>query len=239
MKRGAFRRLAGRMWDDIPAEAREGVEGVTVIDEPLGHPDFPTVYTLGECVTEAWPDGYGEGDVRSELLLYYGSFRALAELDSAFDWEDELWETILHELLHHREAAAGQSGLDDFDWAEEQNLLRWEGLEFDPAFYTAVPAGPDGVVRLDSEMFLETTLGPEDAEASFEWRGRAYTVRVPLDVEHAFVGMANLAAGRLCLVVKRRRSWWRALARGARPLPVELWRSALPVPAPEARHAGG
>ena len=230
MKRAAFRRLAGRMWDEIPVEAREGVEGVTVVDEPLEHPDFPDVYTLGECVTESWPDGYGEGDVRSELILYHGSFRALADLDSAFDWEEELWETILHELLHHREAAAGQSGLDDFDWAEEQNLLRWEGLAYDPGFYTVVPMGPDGVVRLDSEMFLETTVGPEEVEAGFEWRGRSYTVRVPRDVELAFVGVANLAAGRLCLVVKRRRSPWRRLARRRAP-PVELWRSALPVPA--------
>lgn len=218
------------MWDEIPPEAHEGVERVTVVEEALTHPDFPDVYTLGECVTDTWPDGYGEGDVRSELLLYHGSFQGLARVDPAFDWEDELWETILHELLHHREAAAGQSGLDDFDWAEEQNLLRWAGLEFDPTFYRAVPAGPDGVVRLDSELFVESTVTRDGVEAGFEWRGGLYTVRLPLDVDFAYVGVANLAGGRLTVVARRHRPWWRRLGSGGTGRPVELWRSALPAP---------
>ncbi|MFV1988119.1 MAG: hypothetical protein ACC682_12620 [Gemmatimonadota bacterium] len=229
MNRVAFGELAGRMWDDIPAEAREGVERVTVVDDVLTHPDSSEVFTLGECVTQSWPDGYSEGAVRSELLLYHGSFAALADEDAAFDWADELWETILHELLHHREAAARQSGLDDFDWAEEQNRLRWNGWPFDPAFYTVVPAGPDGVVRLDSELFLETVITPEAAEAGFEWRDEAYTVRVPIDVTVAFVEVTNLAGGRLCLVVRRRRRWWRSFGRPHTGPPVELWRSALPA----------
>ena len=110
MNLAEFETLAGGMWDDIPAVARQGVDRVTVVEEPLSHPDFGDVFTLGECVTETWPDGFGEGDVRSELLLYHGSFAALASRDPAFEWEEELWETILHELLHHREAAAGQRG---------------------------------------------------------------------------------------------------------------------------------
>ncbi len=230
MNRAAFGELAGRMWDEIPVGAREGVERVMIVEEPLAHPDSPAVYTMGECVTQSWPDGYGEGDVRSELLLYHGSFAALAAEDPAFDWSDELWETILHELLHHRDAAAGQSGLDDFDWAEEQNRLRWDGRPFDPAFYTVVPVGPDGVVRLDSELFLETVVTPDASDAAFEWRGEAYTVRVPADVAIAFVGVMNLAGGRLCLVVRRRRPWWRSLGRPDTGPPVECWRSALPAP---------
>lgn len=217
------------MWDEIPVAAREGVEGVTIVDEPLPHPDFPDVYTLGECVTESWPDGYGEGDVRSELLLYHGSFAALAELDPAFDWADELWETILHELLHHREAAAGQSGLDEFDWAEEQNRLRWAGRGFDPGFYRVVPAGPDGVVRLDSELFVESVVTRNDGAAVFEWRERRYTVRIPGEIETAFVQVLNLAGGRLTVVVRRRKPWWRAAVPGRSAPPAELRRSALPV----------
>ncbi len=217
------------MWDEIPEEARAGVEGVSIVDDPLPHPEFAEVYTLGECVTESWPDGYGEGDVRSELILYHGSFQGLADLDPAFDWADELWETILHELLHHREAAAGQSGLDEFDWAEEQNLLRWAGRGFDPGFYRAVPAGPDGVVRLDSELFVESIVRRGEDSAVFEWRGRRYTVRVPPEVETAFVEVLNLAGGRLSIAVRRRRSWWRSLVPGGPEPPVELRRSALPA----------
>jgi hypothetical protein len=235
VKRGAFRKLAGRMWDEIPAAAREGVEALTVVDEALPHPEFADVYTLGECVTDVWPSGYGDGDTRSELVLYHGSFRALADLDPGFDWADEMWETILHELLHHREAAAGQSGLDDFDWAEEQNLLRWAGLEYDPSFYRAVPAGSDGVVRLDSELFIESLVPPGSDEAVFRWRDHAYSVRVPADVQTAFVQVVNLAGGRLSVVMRRRRPWWAIWRRTATGWPAELARSALPLPADPTR----
>jgi len=182
VNRQEFGERAGRMWDEIPADARVGIKAVTIVDSPPEHSDFPDVYTLGECVTDVWPSGYGEGESRSELILYYGSFVALAELDPAFDWADELWETILHELLHHRETSAGQSGLEDFDWAEEQNRRRWDGGGFDPGFYKVVPAGPDGVVRLDSELFVESIMRPADSEAEFAWRGRSYRVRVPRNV---------------------------------------------------------
>ncbi|MDH3734835.1 MAG: metallopeptidase family protein [Gemmatimonadota bacterium] len=225
----AFSDLAGRMWDEIPPAAREGVERVTIVAEPLRHPDFEDVYTLGECVTDSWPDGYGEGDVRSELLLYHGSFEALAARDLSFEWAEELWETILHELLHHREAAAGESGLDEFDWAEEQNRLRWAGRPFDPAFHDAVPADADGVIRLDSELFVVCLLGGSDEEAVFDWREKRYTVRVPKDVVAAFVQVTNLAGGRMTLVVRRRPSWWRRLVGSAAGPPVELRRSALPA----------
>ena len=231
MKRGAFRELAGRMWDEIPEEAREGVEALTVVDEAAPHPEFADVYTMGECLTDVWPSGYGDGETRSELVLYHGSFRALADLDPGFDWAGEMWETILHELLHHREAAAGQSGLDDFDWAEEQNLLRWEGLDYDPTFYHAVPAGPDGVVRLDSELFVESVVPVGDDEAVFEWREHRYGVRVPADVPVAFIRVVNLAGGRLSVVAYRRRPWWARWRRGPAVWPAELARSALPLPA--------
>lgn len=230
MKRAAFARLAGRMWDDIPEPVRQGVDGLTVEGRALPHPEYEDVYTLGECVTEDWPSAFGgEGDTRSELVLYHGSFAALARLDPEFDWEGELWETILHELLHHREAAAGESGLEDFDWAEEQNLRRLAGEPFDPDFYRAVPAGPDGVVRLDSESFLEAAVPEGRPDVPFTWRGHAYTVEVPVESGLAFVEVENLAGGRLCVVARRRRPWWRRLAGGGRAVPEELRRRALPA----------
>ncbi len=198
------------MWNDIPAEVREGVDGMTIEQRPARHPDFEWVYTMGECFTEAWPSGAGgDGDVRSELILYHGSFRALAEEDPDFDWEGELWETILHELLHHRESAAGEVGLDVVDWANEQNLRRHAGEPFDPDFCRAVPSGPDGVVRLESELFVESIVPERADEAVFDWRGRRYAVEAPPYANLAFVEVGNLAAGRLCVIVRRRRPWWR------------------------------
>ncbi len=226
-----FERRARQLWEEIPEAAREGVEALAVEADVLAHPDFDWVYTMGECVTAAWPSGFGgEGDTRSELVLYHGSFQTLAEEDAAFDWEGELWETILHELLHHREAAAGESSLDDLDWAEEQNFRRLAGEPFDPDFCRAVPAGTDGAVRLDSELFVESTVSQRAGEAVFEWRKNDYSVRVPA-AARAFVEVRNLAGGRLCVVVQRRRPWWRfgSLQRGESSV-VEIVRSALPLP---------
>jgi predicted Zn-dependent protease with MMP-like domain len=127
-----FEALAARLWRRIPEELKEGVEALVIEEKELGHPTLGGIYTLGECVTESWPSGYGDGgDVRSELVLYYGSFLALSFEDDAFEWEEEIWETITHELLHHREAAAGESALDDMDWATDQNFLRLADRPFD------------------------------------------------------------------------------------------------------------
>lgn len=227
-----FRRRAGEMWDEIPDPVKEGVEALSVEERAEPHPSLEGVYTLGECVTEDWPSQYGgPGDTRSHLVLYHGSFRALSEQDPAFDWEGELWETILHELLHHREAAAGESGLDEYDWAMENNQRRYAGETFDPAFYRAVPPGPDGTRRLESEIFIETAV-PEDArQARFSWRGRDYTVRVPPGERPAFVQVRNLARGRLWVVVRTRRPWWLRFLPAGEGEPVHLVRRALPAPA--------
>ena len=92
-----FEALAARLWQRIPEELKEGVEALVIEEKELGHPTLGGVYTLGECVTESWPSGYGDGgDVRSELVLYYGSFLALSFEDDAFEWEEEIWETITH-----------------------------------------------------------------------------------------------------------------------------------------------
>ena len=218
------------MWHEIPAEAREGVDGLTIEPKAASHPDFHWVYTMGECLTEAWPSGAGgDGDVRSELVLYHGSFRALAGEDPDFDWEGELWETILHELLHHRESAAGEAGLDEVDWAHEQNLRRLAGEPFDPDFCRAVPSGPDGVVKLESELFVESVISERADEAVFEWRGRRYAVEAPIYANRAFVEVPNLAGGRLCVIIRRRIPWWR-FGRGKNYRPAEVSLRAYPVP---------
>ena len=226
-----FETAARRMWHEIPAEAREGVDGLTIEPEAASHPDFGWVYTMGECLTEAWPSGAGgDGDVRSELVLYHGSFRALAEDDPDFDWEGELWETILHELLHHRESAAGEAGLDEVDWAHEQNLRRLAGEPFDPDFCRAVPSGPDGVVKLESELFVESVIAENADEAVFEWRGRRYAVEAPVYANRAFVEVPNLAGGRLCVIIRRRPPWWR-FGRGKNYRPAQVSLPAYPLPA--------
>lgn len=231
MRLGRFRDLAARMFDDIPPDFRAGVIDLAVETGAPGHPTLPGIWTMGECLTEDWPDGLGGiGETQSRIVLYYGSFRELAAEDPVFDWEAELWETIVHELLHHREAAAVESGLDELDWAVDQNFLRHAGLPFDPDFYRAAPADEEGAVRLEGETFVEAAPAPGETDATFHWRGNDWTVRVPPDVDRVFVHVRNLAGGRLRVVVRRRVSAWRRLVGLARPAPSgPLERRALPV----------
>ncbi|MGH7505187.1 MAG: metallopeptidase family protein [Longimicrobiales bacterium] len=102
-----FERHARSEWDRIPDRYREGIDGLVVERDAKPHPDAPDVYTLGECVTEAYPSDFGGPDtIRSAVVLYYGSFLRLSRLDETFDWEEEVWETLTHELQHHLESLA-------------------------------------------------------------------------------------------------------------------------------------
>jgi hypothetical protein len=226
-----FTDLAGRMYDDIPADFRLGVSGVSVERDARSHPALSGIWTLGECVTDQWPDATGGiGDTRSEIVLYYGSFREVAVGDPRFDWEAELWETMLHELLHHREAAADEDGLDVFDWAADQNFRRLEGLEFDPLFHRYLPADEAGHRRLEGETFVDLVIGPSDRLAVFTWRDTDWSVSVPLEAALLWSRVRNLAGGRLWVIVERKRPWWQRLSRRSH---LELWemdRRALPAP---------
>ncbi len=236
MNAGRFRAEAARMFAEIPEAFRAGVVDLVVEMGAPEHPALPGIWTMGECITEDWPDGTGGvADTQSRIVLYHGSFRNIARDDPGFDWEAELWETIVHELLHHREAAAAESGLDAFDWAVDQNFLRHAGQPFDPDFYRAVPSDEDGAVRLDGETFVEAFPDPGEQSVTFDWREHRYAMRVPPDLDLAFVRVRNLAGGRLWVVVRRRIRWWRRVLRAAERGPVAmLERRALPAPGSQA-----
>lgn len=51
----------------------------------------------------------GFEDLGRHIALYYGSFLEVA--GEGFDWEAEVWETLLHELRHHLESLAGRDDL--------------------------------------------------------------------------------------------------------------------------------
>ncbi|MDQ3557568.1 MAG: metallopeptidase family protein, partial [Gemmatimonadota bacterium] len=131
-----FDRRAREIFDGIPPDFREGVDGIDVRPDAVPHPALPEIYTLGECLTEHYPSEFGgPGEVLSTVVLYHGSFRRLAELDPEWDWEQELWETVTHEVRHHLESLAADDALEVQDYAEDQNFARREGASFDPFFY--------------------------------------------------------------------------------------------------------
>lgn len=160
-----FERRAHEMFDGIPPEYRGGVEYVAVSEETVPHPELPEVYTLGECATGELDLGLEMPDhVRSGVHLYYGSFAALAEQDPAFDWEGELYETLTHEIRHHRESTAGEDTLEDFDYAADENFKRREGVAYDPLFYRSGEPLDDGGWEVDGDVFAEITLSASEFE---------------------------------------------------------------------------
>ena len=151
-----FEELAFAHWDRIPDEYREGIDGVRVMRRAHAHGDLPDVYTMGECVTESYPSDYGGPDtIRSAVVLYYGSFAALAEQDDDFDWEGELWETLTHELRHHLESLAAEDALEGVDYAADENFKRSDGESYDPLFYRSgervAPEQSPRLLRIDEE----------------------------------------------------------------------------------------
>ena len=126
MRYADFDRAARRAYKEIPPEYLEGVAGLVVSREAMPDPILPEVFTLGECLTEDHPSAYeGPETTRSTVILYWGSFRAMAQADADFDWEGELWETLTHELRHHLESLAGDDALEI---AAVQTVFFWGAL---------------------------------------------------------------------------------------------------------------
>jgi hypothetical protein len=224
-----FDRRAHEIFDEIPPEYREGVDGLVVEAEVLEHPSLPGIYTLGECRSEFYPSEYGgAGEVRSIVVLHYGSFRELAATDESFDWEEELWETITHEVRHHLESLASEDALEVQDYVEDQNFARREGEPFDPFFYREGRQLAERAWEVDDDVFVEHEVEPAPATGGAGQRGgevvfslpgqrpgRARRYRVarpePLGDVH-FVTLSGVRSrrhhrGELVLVLIRRRGW--------------------------------
>ncbi len=208
MQLADFRALVERLQRDIPPEFQGGVVAVEVSPKTLPHPVRAEIYTLGECIPLEW-SGSG-ADLQSRVVLYHGSFQALAKLsEGAFDWRAEAWETLTHELRHHLEWRANVAALEAYDWAAEQNFARHEGEAFDAAFYKSGERLADGVYKVDDDVFVERGAGSGE-RVEVTWHGRRYRVSPPRDAKSpAFLtldGLAEPPPGDAVLVILRRAS---------------------------------
>lgn len=211
----AFDREARQVFEEIPERYRDGVDGLTVHRRALGHPRFPGIYTLGECVTESYPSSWeGPETVRSTVLLYWGSFRALARLDPRFDWSEQIWETLTHELRHHLESLADTDDLHGVDYAMEQTFQRYEGLDFEPGYYRHGDRIGPGIFAVEDEVYMEQTWKTADFEQvdriRFTWAGRNYEIPHPEvlgDLHFVRIVDGVPAPPYLELVLVRRSSW--------------------------------
>jgi Zincin-like metallopeptidase len=120
-----FQRTAEVMLSEIPEEFTKGLQGLHVLEQTKVELDLVGVYCLGEYL-DPGEDSFlgGNPGLGRHIALYYGSFQALAQSDPAFDWEDELWETLTHELQHHVESLAGDGSLIEADRRRDANFRK-------------------------------------------------------------------------------------------------------------------
>jgi hypothetical protein len=179
MRLADFRSLVDRLKSEVPAAYLDGIAEIAVSPQALPHPTRAEIYTLGECIPLEW-SGSG-ADLHSRVVLYHGSFAALAALSEpgGFDWRTETWETLTHELRHHLEWRANASALEAYDWAAEQNFARQEGEMFDPTFYREGERLAPGIYKVDDDIFVEQQPPPAGRPLELSWHGRRYRAGVP------------------------------------------------------------
>jgi predicted Zn-dependent protease with MMP-like domain len=208
----AFEAAAQAAWERIPEQYKAGIDALVIEESSHTHPEHDEFFTLGECVTEAYPSEIGGPDtIRSAVVLYYGSFAEVAREADDFPWEAEIEETLLHELQHHLEQLADDEELTDLDHAVEENFKRVEGQAFDPFFYRAGQPLGDGLFRVEHDVFVELAV-PRSAPAhfEFEWADEHFRVPIPQsDADVLFVVIEQEmpdVPGDFCVVRVRRMS---------------------------------
>lgn len=218
MELGDFRTLVSRLAAQVPAEYLDGVVAIEVSPKAVPHPVYPSVYTLGECI----PVETADDPPPSRVVLYYGSFRALAGQRGDFDWRAEAWETLTHELKHHLERRARTGQLEAYDWAAEQNFRRQEGEPFDPLFYQWGERLGDGVYQVDDDVFWDRPVrGRPPARLALTWHGRPYQVELPdrpLPLYLVVEGLEPEPAGEAIVVVRARPRLWDLFRRVRQPV---------------------
>ena len=215
MRRRDFDAMVRAMTREVPPAFLNGIAAIEVTAKTVPHPLRQDVFTMGECVPHAFGGPDDEGPtLRSAVFLHYGSFRALARISPAFDWREEAWETLTHELRHHLEWRARAGALEAFDDAVEANYARIDGDAFPPLFFLDGETLAEGVYKVEDDVFLDVPLGAKDhrkaagADRVVTWHGRRWRVTLPAaigDILFASLdGVEPEPAGELVLVVRRR-----------------------------------
>lgn len=208
MRLADFEAMIRRLCSEVPPDFLDGIAEVVVSPRALPHPERSEIFTLGECVPLPVHLGTGVDGVQSRIVLYYGSFAALAKLQEGFDWRHEAWETLTHELRHHLEWRAQAPDLEDFDWAVEHNFARQDGEPFDPTFFLSGEVLGEGVYQVEDDVFIDRMVRSVPRTLTFAWSGQSYDIAVPEGAElpcYLYVnGIADPPAGDLVVVLRRK-----------------------------------
>jgi len=216
-----FEAEARRVWEEIPEGYKEGIDAIVIRKEHLLQGEYADYYTLGTCSTEPYPSDYrGPETSRSILNLYYGSFQQVAEDDPDFPWEEEIWETVTHELRHHLEHLAADDETEALDYAMEGTYRREGGLAYDPWYFQSGVPIEKGVYRVEGDVYIEIRWregrsgspvevkdrrgpgrtrvqeGPAGVQILFEWDGARWAAPWPVEPgEIHFLRIPGLDAG--------------------------------------------
>ena len=214
MRFSDFDAMVRRLADEVPAEYLDGVAEIVVSPRALPHPTRAEIWTLGECVPLPAVDSDPES-VQSRIVLYHGSFVALAGSDGGFPWREEAWETLTHELRHHLEWRARTEALEALDRAAEANYARLDGEPFDPLFYQDGETQGPGVYRVEDDYFLEQVVSRVPDQVVFQWHGREYQFGVPTGVSlpafFTVLAVGDPPPGDLVVVLRGRASLWQLI----------------------------
>jgi hypothetical protein len=210
MKLHVFESLVYDLSKQIPREFRAGIVEIVVSPRTVSHPDRSDIWTLGECIPLPGEDG-DPRHVRSRVVLYHGSFAALAHGTPDFDWAAEAWETLTHEVRHHVEWKARVPALEASDRATEANFARQDGEPFDPLFYRDGEALPDGTFQVDEDVFIERIVTAPPSSLRLHWRGASLEVEIPAGITlPAYLeiqGAPEPPPGQLMLVLQKKSGW--------------------------------
>jgi hypothetical protein len=208
MRLSDFDSMVQRMSAELPADFLDGVVAIEVSHGSVPHPTRADIYTLGECVPLPAPDGGRTDAVQSRIVLYHGSFQALARLDPEFDWREEAWETLTHEVRHHVEWRARAPALEAYDEAVEANFARYEGEPFDPLFFLDGDAPAPDVYEVDGDYFLDRVVRHPPRRVELDWHGVRYAGAAPdaltLPALLTIEGVEEPPPGDLVLVLRRK-----------------------------------
>ena len=208
MRLADFDTMIRRLCSEVPPDFLDGVAEVVVSPRTVPHPQRSDIFTLGECIPLPVHLGSGVEGVQSRIVLYHGSFAALAQLQDEFDWRREAWDTLTHELRHHLEWRARAPDLEDFDWAVEHNFARHDGEPFDPTFFLSGEQLGEGVYQIEDDVFIDQIVRSLPNSVTFTWGGTTYTVAVPADAGLpcylSVDGIADPPAGDLVVVLRRK-----------------------------------
>ncbi len=207
MRLSDFEAMVRRLSAEVPSDFFEGITEEVVSKTEEKDNERTELFTKGECITHKVEVGSGVEGLQSRIVLYYGSFAALASLQGEFDWRLEAWETLTHELRHHLEWRARAPDLEEFDWAVEHNFARHDHESFDPTFFLSGEQ-QKGNYWVEDDVFIDQVVGSIPPAVTFVWQGRSYRVAPPESAElPCFLtvdGVADPPPGDLIVVLRRK-----------------------------------